>query len=214
MFWRFMFCTLLIITFMTSCKRNFNYKKALRNWEGKQEMKKANYQEAETIFRENVIENPNVGQFHYNRANALYKSEEYEEALKEYQLALGDKNFLDKDKIYHNMGNTTFKTEKYTEALELYRKALIENPDNWEARKNYEIAQLLLQPQSEQQQDDQQNDEQDQKEEEQQQQQMQPQEKTPDQQEAERLLQALEQKQEQEKEEENKASGVRKGNFW
>jgi tetratricopeptide (TPR) repeat protein len=189
-----------------------NYRKFFKNLKGKQEFNKQNFEEAEAQFRENTIENPNIGQFHFNRGNALYKMENFEEAQREYQIALNDRNFKDKDKIYHNLGNIAYNTNQFTDALDLYRRSLIENPNNEDSRKNYELTRLLLTPQSESEQ--QENDDQDGDGDNEQQQQTAPVKESEDQNEAERMLQALEQKQEQEKEEQPKRPGRKTGNFW
>jgi len=220
---------MLIVCVNLSAKFSFNYKQFFKNRAGRKEYQQEKYAESEENFRANTIENPNVGQFHFNRGTALYKSEQMEEAQNEFIRALNDPNFTEKDKIYHNMGNIAYNSEDYAKALELYRRALIENQNNIDARKNFELAKIMLQQsggggdnkednseeqegqqqqQSQGNQDDQQDEQQ-----QQQQQQMQQDQKTPDQQEAERILQALEQKQEQEREKKT-GRGVRSGNWW
>jgi len=219
---------MLVICVNLSAKFSFNYKQFFKNRAGNKEYKQENYTEAEEHFRGNAIENPNVGQFHFNRGTALYKNGQMDEAQNEFIRALNDQNFTERDKVYQNMGNIAYNGEDYAKALELYRRSLIENQNNLEARKNFELAKIMLQQsggggdnkednseeqegqqqQSQGAQDDQQDDQQ-----QEQQQQMQQDQKTPDQQEAERILQALEQKQEQEREKQT-GRGVRSGNWW
>ena len=191
-----------------------NYKKFFKNKTANKEWNQENFQEAEQLYRENAIENPNVGDFHYNRGTALYKMEDYDEALREFQLALNDRNFEEKDKIYHNMGNIAYQKNEYGDALELYKRALLENPDNIDARKNYEFVRMLPPPPQEQQQSESQQQESD-KDDNEEKQPPPPDQEDPDKKEAERMLQALEQKQEQEKEEEETAGRPKpRGNYW
>ena len=190
-----------------------NYKRSFRDWLGRREWRDTNYEEAERHFRENAIENPNIGDFRFNRGTSLYKQEEYEEAMREFQIALNDRNFTDRDQIFHNMGNIAFNTGDYEQALEFYRRSLIENSDNMDSRINYELTRRIIQQQEQESQgggDDENEEEQEQ----QQQQQQQSQEQEQERAENERLLQALEQMQEQEREREEQAPGQRRGRFW
>jgi len=208
---------------------NLNYRKANRDRAGRREWNNNNYAEAERHFRENAIENPNVGQFHFNRGTALYRQENFDEAQREFLRALNDRNFSDRDKAYHNMGNIAFQTGELEQALDLYRRALLENSENIDARKNFEMTRMIMQNMAEQQpqqSDNNENEDQEQQQQQQQRQQNQNDEQQEqqrqqeqrqrelDRQEAERLLQALEQQQEQEREREQTGTGERRGRFW
>jgi tetratricopeptide (TPR) repeat protein len=46
---------------------------------------------------------------------------------------------IPKDQFYYNLGNTLYKLEKYDKALESYKQSLIANPDDMDAKKNYEL---------------------------------------------------------------------------
>jgi Ca-activated chloride channel family protein len=203
-----------LIALNLQARVTFNYKKFWKDREGRKNYNNENYEQAEKYFRENVIENPNVGQFHFNRGTALYKNEAFDEAAYEFQLALNDRNFAAKDQIFQNLGNVSFRKGEYAQALDYYRRSLIENPNNIDSRKNWELTRMMIQENESQSDNDENEDEQDQDQQDQssassQQSEQQQQE----QQDNERLLQAIEQKQEQEKEEE-KSSGVRRGKFW
>ena len=190
-----------------------NYRRFFKNRSAHKEWNNENFVEAEQLFRENVIENPNVGDFHFNRGTALYKMEEYDEALREFQIALNDRNFTEKDKIFHNMGNIAYHKNEYGDALELYKRALLENPQNIDARKNYEMVRMMPPPPSEEQESE--NEQQEGEDDDEQQSPPPPTEEDPDKKEAERMLQALEQKQEQEKEQEQtRGRPAPRGNYW
>jgi tetratricopeptide (TPR) repeat protein len=210
-------CIVIVFSSM-SLYAKLNYRQFFQDSLGRKEWAAGNYEQAEIHFRENAINNPNVGQFHFNRGAALYRTEHFEEAAHEFQMALYDRNFADKDMAYHNLGNIAFRAEEYDKALDFYRRSLVENQHNMDSRKNWEMTRLIMQQeQSEQSQDDDNDDENDDNEEQQQPQQpqpQQPQELTPDQREAERILNALEQKQEQERIKEDQGVGIKTGNFW
>ena len=205
---------LAILFLATNLNAKMNYKRSFKDWLGRREWNDSNYQAAERIFRENAIENPNIGQFHFNRGTALYRNENYEEAQREFQIALNDRNFTDRDLIYHNMGNIAFHEGEYEQALELYRRALIENSDNMDSRINYELTRQIMQQQQQESSGGDDNEEQEEQEQQQQQQQQQQEQDEQDKAEAERTLQALEQKQEQERDKETPAQGSRRGRYW
>ena len=226
-------CFVSLMMLILTLNADLNYKRSLTDRSARKEWNNENYDEAERLFRENAINNPNTGHFHYNLGTALYKSEKFDDAQKEFQIALNDKNFPHRDKVFHNLGNIAFKTGEYEQALESYQKALRENPENIDARKNYEMTRIMLQQQQqeqssnsdnqdnqddndqqqEQNQQENQNDEENQQK--QQQQQEQRQELNPEQKEAERILQALEQKQEQERnKKDGQSPGVKSGRYW
>ncbi|MCL1826763.1 MAG: hypothetical protein FWG20_01865 [Candidatus Cloacimonetes bacterium] len=212
-------CLMVFICYHLNAE--LNYRKFFKNRAATKQWEKENFTEAEQLYRENAIENPNLGDFHYNRGTALYKIEEYDEAMKEFQIALNDRSFKDRDKIYHNMGNIALQKafqnesgEDLQNAIELYQRSLIENPNNIDSRKNYEYARMITQP-PDQQEQEQQQDQQQNNEEGDENQPPPPDKEDPDKKEAERMLQALEQKQEQEKDEQQQQGrpGPR-GKYW
>ena len=213
--YKFLLVILLSFIFI-NLGAELNYRKFFKNRSATKEWNNENFVEAEQLFRENAIENPNMGDFHFNRGTALYKMEEYDEALREFQIALNDRKFSERDKIYHNMGNIAYHKNEYGDALDLYKRALLENPQNLEARKNYEYVRMIPPPPQEE--DQQQSESQQQESEEDDNEQKQPpppDEEDPDKKEAERMLQALEQKQEQEKEQEQtRGRPSPRGRYW
>lgn len=210
------------------------YDKVLRNLRGKKNFDEKNYEKAETEFRNNALEYPQEGKLHYNLGNALYKNQEFEKAEDEYKLALQDKDFKQQSKIYQNLGNLNFKQKKYQDAIKNYRNALIKNPENEDARFNYELASKFLQRQQKQKQQSKQNKEKDKKnkekqkqdnkqqdkqKEKQQQQQSQAQKKKEEKKkkETEQILKALIQKEKQKRKEEKKIKTSKKpkeGKYW
>jgi len=206
---------IILCCLFVNLSANLNYRRTARDRAGRREWSNHNYDAAERHFRENAIENPNVGQFHFNRGTALYRQQEFDEAQREFQRALNDRNFTDRDKVFHNMGNIAFHEGEFEDALELYRRALLENSYNADARTNWELTRRMIEMMADEQpqQDDNNDNNDDQDQQEQQQQQQQQDDNDLDREEAERMLQALERHQEQEREQET-GQGVRRGRFW
>jgi tetratricopeptide (TPR) repeat protein len=214
---------LLLLCFGLSLEAQLNYRRNRIDRSGRREWSNENYEVAEQYFRENAIENPGNGLFHFNRGTALYRLEEHGEALREFQRALNDRNFEQRDQVFHNMGNIAFGQQEYAEAKEMFRRSMIENPNNHDSRINFELSRQLLEQQmgggegdgddGEDEQDQQDREDQDDDNDEQQQ----PQQQLTDQEldDIERLLQALEQKQEQERDREEEQTGPgRRYPFW
>ncbi|MDO9577206.1 MAG: tetratricopeptide repeat protein [Candidatus Cloacimonadales bacterium] len=134
-----------------------NYNKALSNLKGLKYYENKSYEDAEKTFGDNSIQYPNDARLHYNQGNALYKKGELEQAENSYNLALKDDKFADRSLALQNLGNVKFQQKDYKNAIKDYRDALIADPDNLDARYNYELAARMLQRQQEQKQQQQQN---------------------------------------------------------
>ena len=99
---------------------------------------------------------PEYGEPHYNVGNALYRMEEYGEALRGYDESLRYGESGLRSRGFFNRGNASFQTQQYVQAIEAYKEVLRMNPDDLDAKHNLELALAQLPPQ---QQDDQQQDE-------------------------------------------------------
>ncbi|KQC06356.1 MAG: hypothetical protein APR54_07255 [Candidatus Cloacimonas sp. SDB] len=152
----------LLICFQVTLNADIlTYDKVFKNLKGIKEYNNENFEKSEDIFNENSINNPRDGRLHFNKANSKYKTGKLEEAEQEYQMALKDQNFRNRSETYHNLGNVKFQEQDYKEAIKQYRNALIEDPENLDARYNYELTSRFLQQQQQQQQqsqDDQKSD--------------------------------------------------------
>lgn len=151
-----MFKSVLLIVslsiFTTLTAVNFSYDKVFRNLRGIKSYENEDFEEARRAFEENVINNPGEGALHFNLGNTYYREGELDAALSEYMRALRDDAFPHRSDLYHNIGNTLFEQQRYKEALESFRNAVISNPENDDARYNYELTRLMLQEMSEEQQ--------------------------------------------------------------
>jgi hypothetical protein len=88
----------------------------------------------------------------YSSIDSLKKAEEY------FNLALQDSLNPSSDLSY-NRGNMFFKSRNLQESLKSYREALLKNPEDKEARKNYEFVKNEIEKNQKSQKDDQQKNE-------------------------------------------------------
>lgn len=82
-------------------------------------------------------------------------------AAKSFEDAMKSKNSNIQDRAYYNFGNVLFGQQRMEESIAFFRKALELNPNDDDAKFNYELAKYITQQQQEQNQenqDDQQND--------------------------------------------------------
>ena len=126
------------------------------------------YASALETYRDAQGRAPKSGEPHYNSANVLYRTGEYEEALQSYDEALRHAGGELRARGFFNRGNTAFRQEQYPEAVEAYEEVLRMNPDDEDAKHNLELALSRMPPQDQQeeQQDEQEEEEEDEQEEE------------------------------------------------
>jgi len=145
----------------------------------KEAYEKGDYNRSQQIFDSYAKKNDNA-QSYYNSANALYKQEKYEDAIKEYEKAFFDDNRSNANK-YANMGNSYVKQgslEDLKKSLEVYEKSL-NLYDDEKVRENYEAVKKVLEEQEKK--DDQQDQQEDKNQDSQQNQEKNKEQKTEDQ---------------------------------
>jgi tetratricopeptide (TPR) repeat protein len=98
------------------------------------------------LYRNLLDKNPNDPVLNYNIGNALYRMQQYEQALPFYQRALAntDDERLRSD-IQYNMANCLYKSQKLQESIDGYKRVLRKNPSDEDARFNLEYALKQLQ---------------------------------------------------------------------
>lgn len=214
---RFIILTCFMMLTFQLFSLDINFKKVYRNIIGKNNYKKENMDKALNTFEKNAIDYPNNSDLRFNLGNAFYKKGKYNEALKEYQIALNDKESKIQDKILHNMANIYFQNKDYENALSAYRKSLIKNPNNDDTRKNYELTKRLLLQQQQQKDQNQNNDNNEEKKDQQKQQNNPEQNQQQEQQkiDAQNLLKAIEEKEKEDlkKKKQNQGS-FKTGKYW
>jgi tetratricopeptide (TPR) repeat protein len=135
-----------------------NPKKFVR--EGNKNFEQGKYQDAEVEFRKALSANPDYDKAKFNLGDAMYEQKNLEESAKLFkELAETAKSAKLKSDAWYNLGNTMMSQKKYKEAMQAYKNSLLINPDNKDAKYNYEYARkkMIQQQKQQQQQKNQQN---------------------------------------------------------
>jgi Ca-activated chloride channel homolog len=137
---------------------------------GNRKFRKDKFKEAEIDYRKAVLKDSTSMKAQYNLASALYRQEDYEGAQK----ALSAVDSEGAPAQYHyNAGDVALQRKDYASAVKSFREALLQDPDDLDAKENYIYAKKMLenqqnqgggggQDQNNQDQDQQQNRQQDQ----------------------------------------------------
>ena len=159
--------------------------------------------DAKNYYESVILNNSSIPEAHFGKGASSYQLGDFDSAEKAFDQSLKSSNNLIKSKAYYNLGNTSYKINKKEEAIAYYRKALELNPNDKDAKYNYELLKYQPDPpneenqdqeQQEQEQQDQEQQEQEQQEQEQQEQeQLSEEEKSQDLKQAESILDALKQ---------------------
>ncbi len=176
--------------------------------EGNRLFEEEKYDQALNKYRDAQVYSPESPLLKFNIADAQYKKNKYEEALKEFESALTTDDATAQAKTYYNLGNTLYRMGKLPESILAYKESLKINPDDEDAKYNLEFVRRQLKDQSEkQQQNQQQQNQQDQQQQNQQQQQQnQDQQEQQEQQEQEQQQQQQEQEQQEQEQQEQQQS--------
>ncbi len=115
--------------------------------------KNGEYEKAADNFKQAAILKPDRALPLFDKGTALYKSNDYEGAAKEFGSTNGKIDNKDiKSDSYYNMGNALFKAGKYDDAIKSYVDALKLNPKDKDYKHNLETALIKKQIQQQQQQ--------------------------------------------------------------
>lgn len=118
------------------------------------------YERAAELYQQAIDQNPDDARLHFNLGNALSELGRGEEALEAYSRYQSlTENREQQSLADYNAGRTLIDNEQYKEAAEYFREALKKNPDDSDARYNYELAVKQQQEQEEQQQQNPESDE-------------------------------------------------------
>jgi Ca-activated chloride channel homolog len=110
-----------------------------KNASGNRLFKKGRYNEALSRYSAGLLKDPSSDVLHYNSGGALYKLNDYQKSLEEYQKASGFKDKLTKSRDWYNIGNARFKLDQWQEAIDAYVECLKLNPDDQDAKFNLEL---------------------------------------------------------------------------
>jgi Ca-activated chloride channel homolog len=112
---------------------------------------RGDYEEAVQLYRQAIAQNPDDARLYFNLGNALSKLGSTEEAVEAYEnFKSRSENARDQSLADYNKGRLHTDLEQYDEALKFYRDALRKNPNDQDARHNYELALRKQQEQQEQ----------------------------------------------------------------
>ena len=129
---------------------------------GNQSFEKGDFDDALYHYLKTLQDKSEDFRAQYNLGNALYKKNQYSDAISTYQKALKNaKTKEQKTATLYNLGNAYFKNKQQKEAVDSYKQALKLDPNNQTILKNLQIAlQKKDSKQQQQEQDQQQNNEQ------------------------------------------------------
>ena len=117
--------------------------------EGNRNYESQNYESGEQNYRKAYAANPESAEALFNLSDALYKEENYDEAVRILTELSKSPQLSDaqKAKVYHNLGNAMFSQNKLKEALEYYKESLRKDPGDRETKYNLAYVQELLKQQ-------------------------------------------------------------------
>ena len=128
---------------------------------GKTAFENGNYNDAR-LYYENILrsrENDNAAK--YGLGVSAYKQNDIEGALSALKETTNTDDKVLASKSYYNLANILRESGEMEESLEYYKKSIVLNPEDKDAKINYELLkQTLKQQQDQQQQDQQQQDQQ------------------------------------------------------
>jgi tetratricopeptide (TPR) repeat protein len=118
--------------------------------DGNDDYSEKNYAGATKKYEKSLSVDSSFLDAKYNLANAQYKLQKYDTAARLFnEVAENTDDKKLKSNAYHNLGNAKFKQKKYQESVNAYKQALINDPENEEARYNLSYAMRKLREQQE-----------------------------------------------------------------
>lgn len=131
---------------------------AKKNSEGMKAYQEEKYDEALEKFLNAKGINADLAALKNNTASALYQMKKYQEAMEEFSQIDPEKANIPKAEFYYNLGNSFFRMNQFDKAVDSYKKSLIENSDDMDAKKNFELALKKLQEQKDKEKQDKKQD--------------------------------------------------------
>ncbi len=111
---------------------------------GNRKFRKDKFKEAEIDYRKAVLKDSTSMKAQYNLASALYRQEDYEGAQK----ALSAVSPEGAPAQYHyNAGDVALQRKDYASAVKSFREALLQDPNDLDAKENYIYAKKMLENQ-------------------------------------------------------------------
>ena len=181
---RIFFIILFSVSFSLSQDKGINY---YQNGE---------FEEARNYYESLIRERGNNPQAQFGRGSSSFQQGDMETAEQAFEQSIKSSDLILRSKALYNLGNTFYQNKKTAEALAYYRKALELDPNDKEAKYNYEFLRYQQDPPEEDNQKKDQSEEEENKEEQEQEKQ-----EEKDQQDKEEEKQQEQQQQEQQQQE-------------
>jgi tetratricopeptide (TPR) repeat protein len=124
---------------------------AKKNQAGISAYREKKYDEALKQFLSAKGIKPDLPELKNNTAASLYQLKKYKEALEEFSKINAEKAAVPKSDLYYNLGNSFFRLDQFDKALAYYKKSLLENAEDIQAKKNFELTLKKLQQQQDKQ---------------------------------------------------------------
>ena len=119
------------------------------------------YEAAEMYYDSILSTNKNSSEAHFGKGASLYMKDDVKNAEIKFNESLSSAKEGLKSKAFYNLGNINYKNNNLSEALNFYKKALELNPDDDEAKYNYEYIKYQKKPEEENKDEEQKDEESD-----------------------------------------------------
>ncbi len=129
--------------------------------EGLTNYKNKKFEEAKTYYEQILSTRESTAAANLGLGASQYQLGDIPNSAKSFEKALRSKNTNILDRAYYNLGNAFYSQQRMKESIAFYRKVLELNPNDDDAKFNYELAKYIAQQQKEQNQENP-NDQQDQ----------------------------------------------------
>ena len=105
-----------------------------------------NYEAAEKYYNSILSTDSDNPEAHFGKGSSLFMQDDLKNAEIKFNESLASSETLLKSKAFYNLGNISYKNKKLNDALQFYKKALELNPNDDEARYNYEFIKYQKDP--------------------------------------------------------------------
>ena len=105
-----------------------------------------NYEAAEKYYNSILSTDSDNSEAHFGKGSSLFMQDDIKNAEIKFNESLASSETLLKSKAFYNLGNISYKNKKLNDALQFYKKALELNPNDDEARYNYEFIKYQKDP--------------------------------------------------------------------
>lgn len=140
---------ILLIIFVIAVTGLFADDEGLNNYKNKK------FEEAKKYYEQIITTTKNEAAVSLGLGASQYQLGDIPNAAKSFEDALRSTDTNIQDRAYYNLGNVLYSQQRMEESIAFYRKALELNPNDDDAKFNYELAKYIAQQQQDQNQDSQ-----------------------------------------------------------